>query len=390
MIGNALKTRLGAPCRVSRVLCPLQLSSLAVSLLIAIVVLPATGLAQSQFRRGDVDGDGMVGARDFALFQRHFMAYLPGLDVPCQDAYDINDDGYPYISVMDLAALRAGMQNPASIPAPGGLECGLDPTDGEGLTCLNYTGCPQEPVESVCGEENVGGTVMLPPVDNECGYFTDEELHLVVNGLPTGSNLEIAVEHKEFLDITHTPGGPGEETEEFMSTVRLVIVGTGDLDGYERTLELAAPVKVHTMNYGGGGAAAAEAGENQFVEADLKELEAKIIPDDGDLDFESLTVRAGTDKGLPSPGGTVLKPKGATSFKVDSAFSIGYQIDFVGAAGGPFSGASGTTTGQAMMAIPMAPQLPSISDWGYPVLIGAMLLAAVLVILAHRLRSPAT
>jgi hypothetical protein len=357
--------------------------------IIGLIAIPSTGLAQSSFRRGDVDGDGEVGARDFALFQRHFGQDLTALEIPCQDAYDINDDGFPFINLFDFVTLVAAMGQPETLPAPGGIECGLDPT-GDGLTCLNYTGCPNDPPPSLCDGQNLSGTVNLPPEGKDCEYFTEDDLHMIIDGLPPGTTVNISVIHGGFEDIIRTPGGPGEETEEFDSTVELRLEGTGALEGFFRVIVLEAPTVVDTLNYDppAGAFAGAGAGPTQFIEADLRELQGGIVPADGDPHFESLTVTAGTANGLPSPGGTLLEPNTPTEFDVDSAFSVTYRIDFVGADGSLFDSLSGTTEGEALMALPKGTEVPITSEWGYRVLIGALLLGAVGAMLARRLRAP--
>ena len=78
-------------------------------------------------------------------------------------------------------------------------------------------------------------------------------------------------------------------------------------------------------------------------------LQGQLPP--GDPDFDLLRVTAGTGFGLPSPGHTTLTALGGGNYNVDSFFDITYRIDFVGHAGGPFGGMSGSTTGTIRMSI---------------------------------------
>jgi hypothetical protein len=69
----------------------------------------------------------------------------------------------------------------------------------------------------------------------------------------------------------------------------------------------------------------------------------------GDPDFDLLRVTAGSAFGLPSPGHTTLTQLPGGNWNVDSFFDITYRIDFIGRAGGPLGGMSGSTTGTIRM-----------------------------------------
>ena len=71
----------------------------------------------------------------------------------------------------------------------------------------------------------------------------------------------------------------------------------------------------------------------------------------GDPDFDLLRITAGTDYGLPSPGHTTLRQVPGGDWAVDSFFDVTYRIDFVGRAGGPVAGMSGSTTGTIRMQV---------------------------------------
>lgn len=352
------------------------------------ILLPAAvAEAQASFRRGDLNGDGEVTALDYAEFRRVFGSDITTLGVPCEDAWDINDDGSPFINVFDLNTLIAAMDAPETLPAPGGVDCGPDPSPDD-LTCVSYPACAAPPLPpSVCEGANQDGSISLPPSENDCGYFGEEELHMVIDGLPVGTELMISVDHGTFEEIVTTPGpGPGEEHEQFNSSLRLVMDGTGSLEDFHKVVVIHdVPTEIDSIKPAG---AAPSSSGKQFIQADMRKLSGAITDADGDPDFESLTITAGTENGLESPGGALLKPDGPTRFDVDSAFSVTYQISFVGRDGGPFAGASGTTQGKAIMAQLRSNQLPSSSRWGYLLLIGGIALVAVAAI-ARRVGSAA-
>lgn len=90
--------------------------------------------------RGDVDDNGIVDNTDAInlLGYLNSLSYIPG----CLEACDANDDGWldnsDPIYILDYVFL--GGDPP---PAPGPLECGIDPTPSAYLTC-DYTRCDYE------------------------------------------------------------------------------------------------------------------------------------------------------------------------------------------------------------------------------------------------------
>jgi hypothetical protein len=83
------------------------------------------------FVRGDVGGDGAATWADVALLARHLVAREP---LRCLDAADLDDSG----SVGPIDAVRLGLYllTGRLAPAPPFPDCGLDPTFGEGLSCV--------------------------------------------------------------------------------------------------------------------------------------------------------------------------------------------------------------------------------------------------------------
>ena len=74
--------------------------------------------------------------------------------------------------------------------------------------------------------------------------------------------------------------------------------------------------------------------------------EAQIF---GDPDFCTLSIEAGDQLGLPSPGHTSLTAKPNSIFTVDSFFDITYRIDFQGCPGSALEGFGGSTIGTVRM-----------------------------------------
>lgn len=93
------------------------------------------------FRRGDIDGDGMVLLND-AVFLLRFL-FIPGSNIPvCPDAADIDDSGN--LNLADAQGLLSYLFVPSSTsPAPPGPNiCGTDRT-ADGLSdCLFSSPCP--------------------------------------------------------------------------------------------------------------------------------------------------------------------------------------------------------------------------------------------------------
>ena len=96
------------------------------------------GPAGPQFRRGDSNGDGGFNIADAVYLLAALFSGGPAS--ACSDASDANDDGGVNIAdaIFKLATLFSGG---APLPAPGSVDCGLDPTEPDGLDCANYN-CP--------------------------------------------------------------------------------------------------------------------------------------------------------------------------------------------------------------------------------------------------------
>jgi hypothetical protein len=187
-----------------------------------------------------------------------------------------------------------------------------------------------------CIEYDVGiGTVYLPPVT--CGYEAGpQERMMIIDGLPPGTTIEITPTLHTITNFSVTPGGTlGGEIYAFDAYLRMEMVGTGSLVGYNRDIELPVQGEIHAGPHTPGDPI-------QVFPTDFFQLQGSLF---GDPDFDTLTLTAGTGFGLPSPGSTTLTKLPSGDFAVDSFFDISYRIDFVGAPGSVLEGLSGSTTG---------------------------------------------
>jgi FlgD Ig-like domain len=186
--------------------------------------------------------------------------------------------------------------------------------------------------------DNGTGTVDLPP--DGCGYVSPSDLHMMIDGLPPGTVINVAAEHRGFFNVQVADDpATGGEIENFSSELFLVLTGSGELATFQREIQLQAQCEVHTGPRTPGDPV-------QDFDTEMFQLQGQLF---GDPDFAQLTVVAGSGNGLPSPGHTTLTRLPSGDFNVDSFFDITYRIDFVGAPGGPLVGLSGSTLGTVGM-----------------------------------------
>lgn len=307
------------------------------------MALLASSVVNSQVahKPGDLNDDGCVDLTDFNLMLAFFGGTPPA---SCPGTADIDGNG-----IIDGSDFLLFQNNYFLAPVA------CRPT-GTPSVCSSYSSCDVV-CESVCNLPDPGsGTVDLPP--DGCTYLSPANFHVIVDSLPPGTELQVNVAHASFTNITRTPGGSlGGETETFDSEVRLQIHGTGALDSYERVLVMTGvAVEIDT--------APKQPGQpTQAFSTDMRSLVGEILPADGDPDFSLLRITAGTELGMPSPGNTTLIE--TASFDVRSSFNVSYQIEMVGAAGGPLAGLNSTTTGTVVMGTTDAgPPLPLVPSLG--------------------------
>jgi len=197
-----------------------------------------------------------------------------------------------------------------------------------------HAGVPTECVVA----DNGSGTVNLPP--EGCDYLSPQEVHMIIDGLPPGTTIELDPIHGAFFNPVRVPGGNlGGEIETFDSFLFLDLQGTGDLTGFNRNLEIPIGCEVHTGPRNPGDPV-------QDFDNEMVQLQGALF---GDPDFDVLTITGGSNNGLPGPGHTTLTRLPFGDFQVDSFFDITYMIDFVGAPGSILEGMAGSTTATVRM-----------------------------------------
>jgi hypothetical protein len=205
----------------------------------------------------------------------------------------------------------------------------------------------------VIAPDNGLGTATIPPT-GETYYGAQMQISA---GLPFGSTIDIDNPlYHNFSTVSdfEIPAGPINYADgnysDFAAQLTLPMQGTGAFSTYTRTVVIPLPISGQRMQFSGRVTNA----PLQIIPADLLRMQGQII---GDPDFDLLRVTAGTDFGTPSPGVTTLQDLGAT-YNVHSFFDVIYRIDFIGRAGGPFAGMSGSTTGTARFELgePIVPE----------------------------------
>jgi len=180
----------------------------------------------------------------------------------------------------------------------------------------------------------------LPPNCTE-GYVSPDEAHMIIDGLPAGTEIIVDASHNEFFNIGRAPGGNlGGEVETFDSFIQMQMTGTGALAGFNRFIGLSnVAVETHTGPRN-------PSDPVQDFDTEMVHLFGQLF---GDPDFTQFSITAGSANGLPSPGHTTLTELPGGNFNVDSFFDVEYRIDFQGAPGSALEGFAGSTTATIRM-----------------------------------------
>lgn len=149
-------------------------------------------------------------------------------------------------------------------------------------------------------------------------------------------SFQVVIDSFELLFLNHgaiIPGGlfPGGDHQSWNGQVRIHLVGTGTLAGWQRDMimPLNGRIDSNVRPYGAN---------VQLFAVELHSLDAQIA---GDPDFDLLHVTAGTAFSLPSPGHTTLTRLQGGDWNVDSVFDVMYRVEYFGAPGGALAGHSG-------------------------------------------------
>jgi len=176
--------------------------------------------------------------------------------------------------------------------------------------------------------DNGTGTADFPP-DCPWGYGGHFQ---VSEGLPPESTLEFDARWTDFALINVEPGGDlGGMHETFDSVLYLEITGTGELQGFARSIVLPVEFgETYTAPRG-------DANPMQHFTTDLWMMSATL---EGDPDFFYLNLLGGSTWG-PSPGETTFSMVEDGLYAVDSFFDIQLLVIFKGSPGSILDGMDG-------------------------------------------------
>lgn len=212
----------GNPTRSPR----LRRWSLALLLVCSLFALLPSASAQVDFRRGDVDEDGVAGTVSDANMLLRALNPIAGIappSIPCLSAADTNDDGN--WTLADAIFVLLAIEGNEVIPLPGPMTCGPDPTLDD-IECISFdctpTPLPAIPTTTLRLESGFGAVGEVLTVR----LFTES----------TGSNSQAPVGFA--ASIAHDPS---------VATIVSVEFSEG-LDGFEHSLIEPGRVSLAALN----------------------------------------------------------------------------------------------------------------------------------------------
>ncbi len=281
------------------------------------------------------------------------LVQLPGGNWAVDSFFDITyridfvgAPGGPLAGMSGSTTGTVRMQTPPGTGPPMCLSTPLDCDDSDPCTtdlCIVPGACT--------APDNGSGSADLPAAS--CPYAcAPGEAMQIISGLPVGTTIDIPSTIQNLVCSPSSvcsfssptcmqPQGLGYSSCR-SGMVLMPMTGTGSLAGFNRNIPVPIDIEMVQLSL--------TSGPVQQGPADLSRLFGELPP--GDPDFDLLRITGGTDLGLPSPGHTTLVQLPGGNWAVDSFFDITYRIDFVGAAGGPLAGMSGSTTGTVRMQTP--------------------------------------
>lgn len=221
------------------------------------------------------------------------------------------------------------------------------------------------PASFVTVPDNGGGTAQMPI---QSAYPSINPM-VMTSGFPAGSQININASWLAPTVSAEQPGGTlgGTQSAGGGPLMQWTMQGTGAFSTYNRVLVMpgqAGPGGVASFphpafNVTGSSYEVHAAPRTAFapVQTYNTNLHRMFSQITGDSEFDLLRLVAGSDFGMPSPGQTTLTQVGP-NWNVESYYDVTYRIDFVGKAGGPFGGMSGSTNGMSRFQIgmPLVPE----------------------------------
>ena len=226
---------------------------------------------------------------------------------------------------------------------PGGHYGGMSGSTTGTIRVYQNSSGPRPPADCL-QDENGSGTIDMPAPCPYAGWPVS-----VFDGLPPGASIQADMLLDGLANVITLPGGPpgGERKgyEYYQARSDLQAAGLQTNPAYHRAITFPSLQMVVDL------APRTPGDPVQSFDTEMVSMQGQLPP--GDPDFDLLRITAGSSFGLPSPGHTTLRLRESPTlphrYTVDSFFDITYRIDFVGRAGGPFGGMSGSTTGTIRM-----------------------------------------